>query len=492
MHTLALVLVLGYGLCLTFVFCYSLIQLHLTFLYYRGQKKLKNLPDFSFPWPDTLPLVTVQLPVFNERYVVERLIDAITSLDYPREKLQIQVLDDSDDNTRSLVAAKVAYYQAKGYPIYHVQRPDRTGFKAGALQYGLELATGEFIAIFDADFLPYPDFLKKTILEFANPRVGLVQTRWGHINSNYSLLTKLQAFGLNAHFTVEQTGRNYGQHFINFNGTGGVWRKTCIRDAGGWQADTLTEDLDLSYRAQLRHWEFRYLEPVIAPAELPVTMPAIKSQQYRWTKGAAENARKNLGHVFRSDKPLATKLHAFFHLGNSSVFVCVLLLALLSLPILFIADYYPQLQAYFVSRSFFLISLLSLTSFYWTAFRHSNPKQTASWFQFLPRFFWFLTFTMGLSLHNSVAVLEGYAGKKTPFIRTPKFNIRTATDSWQNNTYRTASNNILTMLEGILALYFLAGMVTGFYLRHYGLLPFHFMLMLGFSGVFILTLKHSR
>ena len=492
MSTLALFLVLVYGLCLTFILCYSLIQLHLTFLYYRCQSKNNSLPDYPLFWPDTWPLVTVQLPVYNEQYVVERLIDAITALDYPQEKLQIQILDDSDDITSSLVATKVAFYQSKNVNITQVQRPSRSGYKAGALQYGLELATGEFMAIFDADFLPEPNFLKKTVKEFTNPQVGLVQTRWGHVNSEYSLLTQLQAFGLNAHFTVEQTGRSCGQHFINFNGTGGVWRKTCIRDAGGWQADTLTEDLDLSYRAQLRHWEFRYLEPVIAPAELPVTMPAIKSQQYRWNKGAAENARKNLGKVFRSDKPGLTKLHAFFHLGNSSVFVCVLLLALLSLPILFIQDYYPQLQAYFLSRGLFLISLAGLIGFYWTSFRHSNPTEPPAWWQFLPRFFWFLTFSLGLSLHNALAVLEGYAGKKTPFIRTPKFNIRQVTDSWQNNLYRTASINLLTVLEGILTLYFFTGILIGVYLQRYGLLPFHVMLTLGFGGVFYLTLKHSR
>ncbi len=492
MSTLALILVLVYGLCLVLIFCYSLIQVHLTFLYHKCLNKKINAADLPQSLLANLPLVTVQLPVYNERYVVERLIDAITALDYPQEKLQIQILDDSDDITRDLVAAKVAIYQAKGFDITQVQRPIRTGFKAGALQYGLELATGEFIAIFDADFLPTPDFLKQTIPEFTNPKVGLVQTRWGHINSNYSLLTQLQAFGLNAHFTVEQTGRSCGHHFINFNGTGGVWRKACIRDAGGWQADTLTEDLDLSYRAQLRHWEFRYLEPIVAPAELPVTMPAIKSQQYRWTKGAAENARKNLGSVFRSNKSGVTKLHALFHLGNSSIFVCVLLLALLSLPILFILDYYPQFQGYFLSRGLFIISLMGLIGFYWTSFRGTEPNQNATWFQFLPRFFWFLTFSMGLSLHNSVAVLEGYAGKKTPFIRTPKFNIRKSTDSWQNNLYRSASINFLTVLEGILAFYFLAGIIVDVYLHHYGLLPFHIMLTLGFGGVFFLTLKHSR
>ncbi|QNF35359.1 glycosyltransferase [Adhaeribacter swui] len=493
MGTLALLLIVLYGLGLAFIFCYSLIQLHLTFLYWRCRKQNSALGTATPLQPLNLPLVTVQLPVYNEKFVVERLIDAIVALDYPNDKLQIQVLDDSEDETKTLVARKVAFYQQQGYNITQVLRPGRQGYKAGALQYALPLATGEFIAIFDADFLPSPDFLIKTVVEFKNPTVGVVQTRWGHLNENYSLLTQLQAFGLNAHFTVEQTGRSCGGHFLNFNGTGGIWRKACIEDAGGWQADTLTEDLDLSYRAQLRHWQFRYLEFLEAPAELPVTMPAIKSQQFRWTKGAAENARKNLGKVFRSDKPWLTKMHALFHLGNSSVFVGVLLTGLLSLPVLFIQEFYPQWQAYYLSRALFLISLAGLVAFYYTAYRQSNQgARSGSRLLFLPRFFWFLTFSMGLSLHNALAVMEGYTGKKTPFIRTPKFNIRSNHDSWQQNPYRTASINLLTVLEGILAMYFLIGVFAGFYLHRYGLLPFHIMLTLGLGGVFFLTLKHSR
>ncbi len=492
MTILALLLVLVYGLCLSFIFCYSLVQVHLTYLYLKCPvKKLKTEPTI-LPQPADLPSVTVQLPIYNERYVVERLIDAVAAFNYPTDKLQIQVLDDSDDETIQLVAAKVAYYRTKGINIAHVRRPTRTGYKAGALQFGLASATGEYIAIFDADFLPETDFLLKTLSKFDNPRVGVVQTRWGHLNKNYSLLTQLQAFGLNAHFTIEQTGRSCGRFFINFNGTGGVWRKTCILDAGGWQTDTLTEDLDLSYRAQLRNWEFRYLEQVTAPAELPATMPAVKSQQFRWTKGAAETARKNLMQVFKSDKTWLTKIHAFFHLGNSSIFICVFLSALLSLPALLIREHWPQFQIFFRFGGLFLISLAGLILFYWIAFKRTAETQIASFFTFLLCFFWFLTFSMGLSLHNAIAVLEGYLGKKTPFIRTPKFNLRTSTDSWQKNAYRTASVSPLTILEGLFALYFLAGIILDFYFGNYGLLPFHTMLMLGFGGVFFLTLKHSR
>ncbi|QMU28819.1 cellulose synthase family protein [Adhaeribacter radiodurans] len=493
MTILALLLVLVYGLCLSFIFCYSLIQVHLTYLYLRCQAtKHRPINPSLLLTPEELPRVTIQLPIYNERYVVERLIDAVAAFNYPANKLQIQVLDDSDDETVTLIAAKVAHYQAKGLDITHVKRPSRTGFKAGALQYGLTTATGEFIAIFDADFLPEPDFLHQTLRQFNHPRVGVVQTRWEHLNSHYSLLTKLQAFGLNAHFTIEQTGRSCGHFFINFNGTGGIWRKTCIQDAGGWQADTLTEDLDLSYRAQLRNWEFRYLEQVTAPAELPATMPAVKSQQFRWTKGAAETARKNLGKVLRSDQPLLTKVHAIFHLGNSSIFVCVFLSAVLSLPLLLIREHWTPYFYLFKSGSLFLISLVGLVLFYWTAYRQTSKNRSVSIFTFFPRFLWFLTFSLGLSLHNALAVLEGYLGIKTPFVRTPKFNLRTPADSWQNNAYQTASINLLTILEGLLALYFLAGIILAFYFRDYGLLPFYTMLMLGFGGVFFLTLKHSR
>lgn len=492
MNLLLLFLVLVYGLGLTFIFLYSLVQLHLTYLYGRAQAKNRREATPPFAPPAVWPAVTVQLPIYNERYVVERLIDAVAAFDYPMEKLQIQVLDDSDDETVALIAAKVVFYQGQGFNIAHVRRPHRSGFKAGALQYGLGQATGEFIAIFDADFLPTPDYLLITLPGFDHPRVGVVQTRWGHINAAYSLLTQLQAFGLDAHFTVEQSGRNYGHHFINFNGTAGIWRKACIVDAGGWQADTLTEDLDLSYRAQLRHWQFRYLEQVTVPAELPATMPAVKSQQFRWTKGAAENARKNLGHVLHSNKSWLTKVHAFFHLGNSSVFICVLLTALLSLPMLFIRAYWPPYQLFFKSGALFLLSLAGLLGFYWTAFRRSATTAPASVATFIPRFFWFLAFSMGLSLHNAIAVMEGYVGKKTPFIRTPKFNIQKRSDTWQHNPYRTTSINLLTILEGILALYFLAGIFLAFYFREFGLLPLHIMLTLGFGGVFYYSLKHSQ
>ena len=308
-----------YGIALLFIFSYSLIQLQLVFNYKKYSRSTET-ESFNFK-ENEWPKVTVQLPLYNEKYVAERLIEKIVQLDYPANFLEIQVLDDSTDQTFKIVAKKVAEISKR------------------ALAEGLKTAKGEFIAIFDADFLPKHDFLKRIIPKFKNQSVGMIQSRWEHLNQNYSLLTKLQAFGLDAHFSVEQGGRNIGNHFINFNGTAGIWRKETIYDAGGWQSDTLTEDLDLSYRAQLKGWKFLFLESVGAPAELPAAMNALKTQQFRWNKGAAECVRKNLWSVLKaSDLKFSTKINAIFHLMNSAVFICIVVLALLSIPMLYIKE----------------------------------------------------------------------------------------------------------------------------------------------------------
>ena len=340
---------------LLYLFLFSVGQLHLTHIYLKQKPKLS--PPFN---PDYTPFVTIQLPVYNEKYVVERLLDAIVHLDYPREKLEIQVLDDSTDETSGIIYQKLEWLQKFELDIKQLRRDTRAGFKAGALQEGLQKARGEFIVIFDSDFIPEKDFIKKTLPWFQDPAVGVVQTRWGHINKDYSLMTQLQAFGLDAHFSIEQSARNAAGSFINFNGTCGVWRKTCITDAGGWSADTLTEDLDLSYRAQLKGWKFKYLEDVVTPGELPVVMPVIKLQQYRWNKGGAETARKLAGRIFNASLSTRQKLHAFLHLFNSSVFVALFAAAVLSLPMLFIKNSHPAMQWFFYHREH-LFSWLSLS-----------------------------------------------------------------------------------------------------------------------------------
>ena len=490
MKSLEIIIFFVYSLCLTFIFLYSLVQLQLAWLYFRAKNNKVIMPALTPPvsWPS----VTIQLPLYNEIYVAERLIECIMALEYPPEKLQVQVLDDSTDGTTALVAKKVAAYQLAGHNIAHVRRPERIGYKAGALQYGLASATGEFICIFDADFLPKPDFLQKTIPAFNASDIGVVQTRWGHLNQDYSVLTQLQAFGLNAHFTVEQTGRSAGGHFINFNGTAGIWRKTCILDAGGWQPDTLTEDLDLSYRAQLKNWRLRYLEHVEAPAELPAAMNAIKSQQFRWTKGAAETARKHLKEVLFSKLTFGTKVNALFHLLNSSVFVALLIAAILSVPVIFFLHDISIWNPLFSIRGLYVISLVALILFYWLSFRQLDQDPPKNLFSFVPRLFFFLVFSMGLSLHNSIAVIEGFLGKKTPFIRTPKFNIRTANDRWQNSLYTVKNLTNLTLMEGVLCLYFMFGIYLDCRLQSYGTLPFHVMLSMGFGLVFYYSIKHSQ
>ena len=472
-----------YTLSLAYLCAFSLGQLHLAIIYRRT--KVQETSEGKPALVD-LPVVTIQLPVYNEKYVIERLIDAVVAIDYPSEKLEIQILDDSTDETSGIIFQKLEWIKRTGRDIKHIRRESRKGFKAGALAEALEQARGEYIAIFDADFIPAPDFLRKTLPYFADAGIGAVQTRWGHINKDYSMLTRLQAFGLDAHFSVEQSGRNAAGSFINFNGTCGIWRKSCIVDAGGWSDDTLTEDLDLSYRAQLKGWRFHYLEDVVTPGELPVVMPIIKLQQYRWNKGAAETARKMLRHVLHSPITTQQKIHAVFHLNNSSVFVALFVAAITSVPMLFIKDNTEALADLFRMGVVFLLGFLSVTIFYWTAITHLEQKAERNFLYLFPAF---LIVAMGLSLHNTIAVLEGWLGIKTPFLRTPKFNIVQKRDSWAGKTYLKASLGAVTILEGVLSLMFSLAFIKGIEMNDKTLLLFHAMLALGFGVVFLQSVK---
>jgi len=488
------IIILVYSVALLFIFAYALSQLNLLFNYLRASRgKEDHSPRYDLDDPDEVPLVTVQLPVYNELYVVDRLLDAIAALDYPKAKLEIQVLDDSTDESLQLTARKVAQLRKTGLDIRQLTRENRKGFKAGALKEGLKTAKGEFIAIFDADFLPKQDWLKKTIPYFKDPQIGVVQTRWGHINRNYSLLTKIQAFALDAHFTLEQVGRNSRGHFINFNGTAGVWRKSCIIDAGNWEGDTLTEDLDLSYRAQLKNWKFKYLEQVETPAELPVVISAARSQQFRWNKGGAENFRKMIGRVFRSHNlPFKTKIHGALHLLNSTMFVNILIVAVLSIPMLYIKNEYEHLKVYFFVMSFFVISTIIFFVCYWFMYKNVHGGGIRNFLKYTGMFFTFFSIAMGFSLHNSVAVIEGHLGKKSDFIRTPKFNISSLKDGWKGNKYLRKKVSPHVVLEGLLMLYFAFGMYSAFVVGNqggdFGLFPFHLMLFLGFGYVFFKSL----
>ena len=485
MAVLPILLVVLYGLCLLFILGFSLGQWQLTRLALRAYKQ--GLPAAP-PAPAAWPTVLVQLPLYNEQNVVERVIDACAALDYPADRLHLQVLDDSNDATVALAAARVAHHAARGLSISHVRRPDRQGFKAGALRFGLEGNTDEYVAIFDADFVPEADFLKRTIPYFLpDAQIGVVQTRWGHLNENEDLLTRLQAFGLNAHFLIEQVGRTFAGFFINFNGTGGVWRRACIDDAGGWHTDTLTEDLDLSYRAQLRGWRFVYRPDIVAPAELPAVMDALKSQQFRWTKGAAETAHKHLGRMWRSAQPLPVKLQATFHLLNSSVYIVIMLMALLSVPLVFVREQHREFQGVFQLASVFLLGFAPLVYYYYTAWRMAHPGRPL--WRYPGFFLLFLSVSMGLALHNARAVVLGWVGQHTPFVRTPKAG---SGGPAKRRRYRTGGVGGLVLLEGLLALYFAFGLAAGLYFNDFGLLPFHTLLTIGFSAICYYSVRDDK
>jgi len=482
------VLLAIYSFCLLLILIYSLAQGHLTFLYLKSKKKAQEpVPEL----PKVLPYVTVQLPIFNELYVVERLLTKVAQLDYPLDRLEIQVLDDSTDETAKIALTLVEELQKTGLDIQHITRTERTGFKAGALAYGLEFAKGEFVAIFDADFLPEKDFILKTLPYFADKKIGLVQTKWEHLNQNFNLLTRLMSMALDSHFTIEQKGRNFNGNFMNFNGTAGIWRKTCINDSGGWSADTLTEDLDLSYRVQLKGWKMKYVEEFTSPAEIPAYIQAIRTQQYRWNKGGAEVARRNLKKVMKADIPLHTKVHALFHLLNTGIFICVFTAALVSVPLLMFLATSGIKQDVLLYAYVFFIGFVILSGFYWTSIRqrHSNALKATFWFVIY--FPVFLSLSMGFSLYNSIAVIEGYLGIRSPFLRTPKFNIVGKESLVKKNQYIRSRPPLIALFEGLLAIYFSYAVYLGIQLEYHPFLPFHVLLALGFGGITFYSLKHS-
>lgn len=485
-----------YSISLILILFYAFAQLNLLFNYIKAQKLVDNSPLLNLSNLSEVPYVTIQLPVFNEAYVMDRLLDNIILLDYPREKLEIQVLDDSTDETVESTAAHVKRLALQGLDIVHITRTDRSGYKAGALKEGLKIAKGDLIAIFDADFLPHADWLYKTIPYFKDPEIGVVQTRWAHLNRDYSILTQIQAFALDAHFTLEQVGRNSKGHFINFNGTAGVWRKETIYDAGNWEGDTLTEDLDLSYRAQLKNWKFKYLEHVTTPAELPIIISAARSQQFRWNKGGAENFRKMFKRVVTSDMSFKSKLHGILHLLNSTMFLNVLIVGVLSIPMLYIKNTYAHLHDYFYVMSFFVISSIIFFVCYWYMYKKTYGGGFKSFISYIGMFFTFFSIAMGFSFHNSIAVLEGHAGKRSEFVRTPKFNLKAVGGNWKANKYLRKKISPHVIIEGMLMLYFAFGMYSAFVVGDqggdFGLLPFHLMLFIGFGFVFVRSITEKQ
>ena len=449
-----------YALGMAVLLLYGLNLLVLAVVHARSERLLPGTPpepDVQPALPAPLPTVTVQLPLYNEAYVAERLIDACARLDWPRRLLEIQVLDDSTDETSDLVEARVLYWRQRGLDIVHIHRDDRTGYKAGALANGLRFARGDFFALFDADFVPPPDFLRRMISLFDASDVGMVQARWGHLNQDDDLLTRVQAFGLDAHFAIEQHIRERLGCFLNFNGTAGLWRRACIEEAGGWQSDTLTEDLDLSYRAQLRGWRFRYAGDVEVPAEVPVSINAFRAQQFRWTKGAAETAFKMLGALWTSGQPRRVKWEGTLHLTAHAVYPFVLLLALLHAPLLWLESTgHGPGTVYFAVMTLGLIGFAGFFLAQLFAQRHLYPR----WGRRLLLFPVFMAGSMGMALSNTVALGEALLGRRSAFVRTPKFNRQSgsAPRPWWQGRYAETRVPPVVWAEALLALYCLAGL----------------------------------
>ncbi len=413
---LARLAIIAYLAVLTIICIYGAHRYFLVLLYY-GVRRQRSEPAGRF---DVLPRVTIQLPMYRELYVARRIIERTCEIDYPADRLQIQVLDDSTDETQEIARDTVERMRAAGHDIMYLHRENRVGYKAGALEEGTQHASGEFIAIFDADFLPPPNILRETIHYFTDERVGMVQSRWDHLNRDVSLLTEAQAIFLDGHFVVEHTARNRTGRFMSFNGTGGIWRKSAIADAGGWQHDTLTEDLDLSYRAQLRGWKFVFLPNLTSPAELPPEMNAFKAQQHRWTKGGVQTCLKMLPQVLRSDVNWRVKLEAFFHLTSGVVYVLVVLLSLLLGPTLVAKLTLEQPQPGWVlwyEMLLFVIGFGATTVFYIV----SQHELLRGWWRalcFVPAL---MAVGIGIAFNNALAALDGFFGQTGEFVRTPKF-----------------------------------------------------------------------
>jgi cellulose synthase/poly-beta-1,6-N-acetylglucosamine synthase-like glycosyltransferase len=461
----------SYFFVLIILAVYGWHRYYLVYLYLRNRDKEPK------PGPplDPLPVVTVQLPLYNEMYVADRLIEAVCRIDYPRDRFEIQVLDDSIDETRGIAELAVRRFAAQGIDIKYLHRADRTGYKAGALEAGLRVARGEFVAIFDADFIPAPDFLMRLMPHFADRQVAMVQARWGHINQDYSLLTKIQSILLDGHFVLEHGGRNRSGRFFNFNGTAGIWRRLAIDDAGGWQHDTLTEDLDLSYRAQLRGWRFVFVSDVIAPAEVPVEMNAFKSQQHRWAKGSVQTCRKLLPRILRANIPLSVKAEAFFHLTANFNYPLMCVLSILMFPSIVIRYNMGWYEMLLIDVPLFFAATFSVCNFYMICQREIHKDWRAR-IRYLP---FLMSIGIGLSINNTRAVVEALFNKQTEFARTPKYRIEGNGDEWVGKKYHQ-SVAVQPLIELVLGLYFTATVFYALANQIYGTLPFLVLFQIGF------------
>jgi cellulose synthase/poly-beta-1,6-N-acetylglucosamine synthase-like glycosyltransferase len=453
----------------------------LVFLFYKTKK---NTPEpKSYFEEDDFPFITIQLPMFNERYVAERLIESISLMDYPKDKFEIQVLDDSTDDTTSIAQAKVDEIVARGLNAHLIHRTDRTGYKAGALENGLKVAKGELVAVFDADFNPEPNILQDTVNYFTDSKVGMVQVRWGHINRRYSLLTRIQSLMLDGHFVIEHGARHRSGRFFNFNGTAGIWRRSAISDAGGWEHDTLTEDMDLSYRAQLKGWKFVYLPEVIAPAEIPVEMASFKSQQHRWAKGSIQVAKKMLPTILKSDVPFKVKVEAFFHLTNNLAYVLMIFLALLLLPNLLVRTEHGWREVLLIDLPLFMGTTFSIGTFYVVA----HKQLYGNVFKAIAKVPLLMSLGIGLSINNAKAVIEGLIGYETEFVRTAKHGVEKDNCHLTKMKYR-ARKGLVPIIELLFAAYFVATIYVAIIGKHYISLPFISLFLIGYLYVGVMSL----
>jgi cellulose synthase/poly-beta-1,6-N-acetylglucosamine synthase-like glycosyltransferase len=487
MQTIHLVGMIIYFVMLVGLSCYGLHRYLMIFLYYKHRKKAAQ----PLGRLDPLPRVTVQLPLYNEMYVAERLLDAVVALDYPTDKLEVQVLDDSTDETTGIVANKVAELRRQGFDVSHIRRSNRLGYKAGALENGLRRARGELVAIFDADFVPQADLLQKTVHYFSDPRIGMLQTRWGHLNEHYSLLTRIQSMFLDGHFLIEQTARSRSGRFFNFNGTAGIWRRSCIESSGGWQHDTLAEDLDLSYRAQIKGWRFLFLPDIVTPAELPVEMNAFKTQQHRWAKGSIQTCKKMLPVLWRSHLPLKIKIEGTMHLTSNFGYLMLLVLCLVFRSSASASAYQVSggntwTKLLLVDLPLFLAASVSIVAFYFCAQRELHAR----WWRRLLYVPVLMAVGIGLSVNNARAVLEAVFNRQSEFIRTPKYGAATRGDFWVRNKYR-ALRGLVPYLELGFGAYFSYVLLQAIDREQWSLLPFVMIFQVGFFYVGLLSLMQS-
>jgi cellulose synthase/poly-beta-1,6-N-acetylglucosamine synthase-like glycosyltransferase len=478
-------LLIPYFIVLILLASYGAHRYILVYLYYKHGKNRTTEPAEKFA---DLPRVTIQLPIFNEQFVVERLLEAVCRLKYPLDKLDIQLLDDSTDETVAVARGLVHHHAAQGFPVTYHHRTNRHGFKAGALSEGLHTAKGEFVAIFDADFVPPEDFLLRTIHHFTDPKIGMVQTRWTHINRNYSFLTEVEAILLDGHFVLEHSGRARSDVFFNFNGTAGLWRRRAIEEAGGWQHDTLTEDTDLSYRAQLKGWKFIYLQDVECPAELPVEMTAFKTQQARWAKGLIQTSKKILPQVLRSDERFHVKLEAWYHLTANLSYPLMIVLSVLLLPAMIIRFYQGWFQMLYIDLPLFMASTFSISSFYLVSQRELFPK---NWFRTLLYLPFLMALGIGLTVTNTRAVLEALLGKQSAFARTPKYRVESKTDKVRPSNYRRGLGWV-PWVELLIGGYFAITVYYAVENENYITVPFLLLFVIGYWYTGLMSLLQGR